>query len=197
MATVTLKPIAVKQLQLRIKGISPLVTHQWSEKAKEMMREKQKGKKTKIREARDPEAECAEAMYTMPDGTPAVPAMAIKRCLSDAAHRDLGIEKTMVRKALFFHVDAHGLLPLVDHSEPEIREDMVRVGMGSADLRYRPMFKEWAVEISMDYDSELLQVDDIVNLANRAGYGVGLCEWRPQKNGDWGRFKVESAAEAG
>jgi hypothetical protein len=117
-------------------------------------------------------------MYTMPDGTPAVPAMAIKRCLSDAAHKDLGIEKTMVRKALFFHVDAHGLLPLVDYSEPVMREDLVRVGMGSADLRYRPMFEKWSVDLTMDYDSDLLQIEDIVNLANRAGYGVGLCEWR-------------------
>jgi hypothetical protein len=55
MATVTLKPINTKSIEFTIQGISPLVQHKWSEKAKRIMAEKQAGKKTKTREARNPE----------------------------------------------------------------------------------------------------------------------------------------------
>jgi hypothetical protein len=29
-----------------------------------------------------------------------------------------------------------------------------------------------------------------------AGYGVGICEWRPECNGQFGRFDIEEAAAA-
>ena len=41
------------------------------------------------------------------------------------------------------------LLPL-ECDPPEIREDVVRVGMGSTDLRYRPYYHEWAVSVTFD-----------------------------------------------
>jgi hypothetical protein len=37
----------------------------------------------------------------------------------------------------------------------------------------------------------MLQPSQIVNLAQLAGFHIGLCEWRPQKKGDYGRFTVE------
>ena len=42
------------------------------------------------------------------------------------------------------------------HGTPEIREDMVRVGMGAADLRYRGEFKEWSVILPIRFNTCLL-----------------------------------------
>jgi hypothetical protein len=187
---VNLKPINVQRMQITIEGTSPLIMHQWSEKAKRQMREKGTGKKTKEREVRNPEAESRAATYMMKDGKYGVPLLALKSAIITAAHKDLGIEKTLVRKALFIRGNtAELMLPMVC-SKPTIREDFVRVGNNAADIRYRPHFEEWSVAIDIEYDADLLQPGDIVNLINRAGFGVGICEWRPENGGEFGRFRV-------
>lgn len=190
-SSITLKPIRRQIITVRIVGKSPLIQHQWSEKARKMMRDKHAGKKTKDREVRDPQKEGEEAAYRTVDGRYGVPAMAIKSALIEAAHKDLGIEKTLVRKALFLVChDPGDILPL-ECEEPVIQENVVRVGQGSADLRYRPYFFNWACEVTWEIDAELLKVSDLLVLLDRAGFGVGLGEWRPEKGGEYGRFEID------
>lgn len=188
-----IKPIQRKRVTLRLIGESPLQMHQWDEKAKAMIREKQAGKKTKTREARDPQREYEAATYRTPDGRYAIPGMAVKRALITAAHKDLGVEKTLVRKAVFVQIDPedNGLIPLDTYSEPWMREDMMRVGVGSTDLRYRPQFDEWAVIITVEIDAELLTEADLIRLIDRAGFGVGILEGRPEVGRDFGRFRCD------
>ena len=188
---VSLKPINVQRMLVTIEGTSPLIQHQWSEKAKTMMRDKGKGKKTKERSAREPEAEAKEAMYTTPDGKPALPLLSLKSAIIAAAHKDIGVEKTLVRKGLFIASPDPSLMLPMKCSKPHVREDCVRVGMGAADLRYRPQFDSWSVEVKIEYDADLLQQADILNLIDRAGFGVGVGEWRPEKGGEFGRFRVK------
>jgi hypothetical protein len=92
-----------------------------------------------------------------------------------------------------FHID--GELVKID-GEPEPREDMVRVGMGTADIRYRGEFKNWSTTFTIRYNASVLSAEQIVNLFNAAGFGVGIGEWRPQKSGSYGRFHVATGAEA-
>lgn len=192
MSSINMKPIKLQTITLTIRGRSPLIQHQWSEKALREMRDKHAGKKTKDREARDLQAEADAAMYRTADGKPGIPAMAFKAALISAAHKDIGLEKTLVRKALFLNVsDGNAVLPFCEHSEPFTREDCVRVGAGAPDLRYRPQFDNWSVRLTMECDADLLRTEDVVNLINRAGYGVGICEWRPEKGGEFGRFEVD------
>ena len=70
---------------------------------------------------------------------------------------------------------------------------MVRVGIGSTDLRYRPYFYDWSCEISFEIDSELLTVGDLTALVDRAGFGVGILEMRPECGKDFGRFRVDTS----
>lgn len=186
-----LPPIKKQQVRLRIRGMSPLIQHQWGEKALQMMRDKHAGKKTKTREVRDCEAEGQAAAYRTDDGQYGVPAMAIKSAIINAAHKDIGVEKTLVRKSLFIRCDDSKKILPMDCDEPVITEDPVRVGMGSTDLRYRPYFHRWSVDMEFEIDAELMQVADLVNLIDRAGFGVGIGEWRPEKGGEYGRFEVD------
>ena len=199
--TIALKPVKRQYVRFRIRGLSPLIQHRWSEKAKRMMLEKKQGRKTKDREPCDPEAEAREATYFTSSGAYGVPAMAIKRALIAAAHKDVGIEKTLVRKALFILCsDPSGVLAM-DCDEPVIGQagdgtgDPVRVGMGSTDLRYRPYFHRWSIDITCELDADLLRVDDLLTLVDRAGFGVGIGEWRPEKGGDYGRFEVDRSVK--
>jgi len=193
MAAISLKPIARAKMTFGIRGTSPIIMHQWSEKAKAMMRDKQQaGKKTRERELRKPVEEAMAATYRTEDGDVGIPAMAFKSAILTAAHKDIGIEKTLVRKALFLICKDPGLvLAFTECDEPIVREDMVRVGMGAADLRYRPEFRNWKCVVELEIDAELLQDADVLALVGRAGFGVGLCEWRPEKGGEFGRFEID------
>ena len=192
MAAITLKPIKKRRMTFGIRGTSPLLMHKWSEKGKRAMRDKQQeGKKTKTREKRIPDDEATAATYTTKDGEIGIPGMAFKSSLITAAHKDIGIEKTLVRKALFLVTDDPGRVLPIGGSQPVLKEDMVRVGMGSADLRYRPEFIGWTCAITLEVDAELLQCDDILALVDRAGFGVGICDWRPEKGGECGRYEID------
>lgn len=189
---VSIKPIRRKLVRMRIVGKSPLICHAWDEKNKSLMRDKHSGAKSKNRDARDTVAEGEAAAYRKDDGRHGIPAMAIKSSVIGAAHKDLGIEKTLVRKALFLVCDDDKILP-IESDPPVIQEDVVRVGQGSADLRYRPYYFNWSVIVDWEIDAELLQVKDLVTLVDRAGFGVGICEWRPEKGGEYGRFAVDQS----
>lgn len=76
-----------------------------------------------------------------------------------------------------------------------MREDFVRVGSGAVDLRYRPEFREWRCIFHCEYDADLLRKDDVKNLVDKAGFGVGVGEWRPEKGGDYGRFRFSQFHE--
>lgn len=191
---VKLDPMKIKTIQVAIRGLSPLITHKFSEKARKQMRDKKLGQKVKAREVADPEAEFEAATYYLSDGTYGVPATAIKNAITEAAHKDIGIPKTVLRKAFFIVADdtPPGEVPLVRIQTPErvMREDVVRVGMGSSDLRWRPEFPKWEVDLRIKYDTEWLQVETIVGLLQRAGFGIGIGEWRPERDGDFGRFEI-------
>jgi len=188
-----LKPIQRKYITVRIVGTTPLIQHQWSEKAKRQMREKHGGKKTKDRDVRDPEREGEDATYRTEKGKYGIPILAVKSAIISAAHKDLGIEKTLVKKSVFVYGAGmgNGVLAM-ECDKPVIVEDNVRVGMGSADLRYRPYFYKWALTFEAELDIELLSTETFLNLLDRAGFGVGIGEWRPEKGGEFGRFQLDS-----
>jgi len=190
-----LKPINRKRLLLTIQGTSILVMHKWSEKALTQIREKKAGRKTKTRDICDPQQEGHNAAYYTEKGEFGIPVGAVKKAIIGAAHNDLGIAKTLVKKALFLHCEDSSRNLVLRCGDPKIREDYVRVSSGGTDLRYRPEFpKGWEVDLDIEYDADLLTPDDIVNLVERAGFGIGIGEGRPEKSGadDWGRFQVKN-----
>lgn len=187
-----LKPLEYSRVTITIKGVSPLVQHKWSEKALRQMREKHAGKKTKDRDVRDPKAEAKAATYFTAKGKPGIPAMAIKTAIIDAAHKDLGIEKTLVRKAIFLDAtDPKLVLPMEFERCEECVEDLVRVGAGQPDLRYRPYFYGWSCRVSFLIETNLIRVEDFLTLVGRAGLSLGIGEMRPQNGGEYGRFDID------
>jgi hypothetical protein len=80
-------------------------------------------------------------------------------------------------------------------SEPEMREDMVRVGMGTADIRYRAQFWPWHATVRVRFNRNVLSAAQIINLFNTAGFGVGIGEWRSEKDGQHGMFHAATADE--
>jgi hypothetical protein len=59
------------------------------------------------------------------------------------------------------------------------------------DVRFRPMFEGWKARLVIQF-SDAIAMQSVVDLVQRAGR-VGLCEWRPEKDGTFGTFRVSRA----
>lgn len=198
--------LEIERFQLRLVGITPLISNKWSEKAREQMRLKQQKKAKVPKSAKEPWRDFLDSMYWIsprPADVPenadlslytfGFPVIAFKAAAVTAA-MDADLKMTQARRS--FRVDPleGGELVAIEGTPPEMREDMVRVGMGVADLRYRGAFREWAVTLDISYNSRgLLSKAQIVNLFNVAGFAVGIGEWRNEKDGIYGAFRVGAA----
>lgn len=198
MAIIRLKEMKIDEITLRIIGTSAIIQHKWIEKMKDQIRRKKMGEKVKARDKCDPKQEFIAATYVGKEtGQFGVPCDAIKKCLINAAHKDVGIEKTWVKKSIFIQAqdqdiaEPRDLLLFDKVDDPIMREDIVRVGNSAADLRYRPEFRNWSLKFTVELNTDDIPVESLVKLVNRAGFGVGLQEMRPEKGGDYGRFKVD------
>ena len=208
---IEIRPIEIKKVTIRIVGDTPLIMHAWSEKAKRMMLEAQMGvAKGKKKEAKNPVDDFIRSMYwltPMPeDGTMesfeeaiangarfGFPVTAFKQAAISAAYRmGWAKDKMSMRGAFFIDSDENGMIEI--HSDtPEMREDMVKVGMGTADIRYRGEFKNWYADLTIIYNANgQYCLENIVNIINAGGYVCGVGEWRPERDGQNGMFHVQA-----
>jgi hypothetical protein len=148
------------------------------------------------------------------------PLTGIKQAAISAAYRmGWSKDKVSLRGAFFIDADENGyygddlliaddeksidIIPNVSHSMPMVeihhesltmRRDMVRVGMGSADIRYRGEFANWYADITVCFNENgERNLDQIISMINAGGYMCGIGEWRPEKDGQYGMFHVQAS----
>lgn len=78
-------------------------------------------------------------------------------------------------------------------SEPWMREDVVRLQGTTADLRYRAQFDEWRIPLTLTYYPTTCQysLDQILTFISISGATTGLGEWRVEKSGRFGMYRLE------
>lgn len=206
---VELQKLNIKHVKLRIEGISSLIPHAWSSKAKQEMLDKQMKKAKQAKQAKDPWMDYCESLYWL---TPkpyngkelpspgdktyptekdikkakfGFPAVGFKCSMVTAVTSMSNITKVAARQA--FHIDGE-FVEIIGY--PVMREDTVRLQPGTADLRYRGEFKTWEADVTVSFNANVFSADQIINLLSVAGFGVGIGDWRPEKNGDKGRFLI-------
>ena len=121
------------------------------------------------------------------------PLTGIKQGANSAAYRQGWVKNQMELRGSYFLKPAHDISGFGDMAEiispepPVMREDMVRIGNGSADLRYRGEFRNWSMEFIMEYNaSGNMTIEQILNCIDAGGFVCGIGEWRPEKDGDYG-----------
>lgn len=189
---VTLKRLERKTVEVRIEGVSPLIPHKWSEKAKRMMLDKQQGRAVEKKAPKDPSKEAADATYWLPDGTPGMPATAFKAATADAARYFDGVAIVQVKQALFVVGEGPDqLVPIT--GDIQMREDTPRNASGVADLRYRNQIWPWSATLTVEYVASAFTTDAVITLIDAGGNG-GVGDWRPSapksKTGTYGRYRV-------
>lgn len=213
---VEIRPIEIKRVPVHIVGDTPMIMHAWSVKAKQMMLDAQMGRaKGKQKPKKSPAEDFIESMYWL-EGKPTItdamsedekmaafytaiengacfgfPVTAFKQAAISAAYRmGWSKDKVSLRGAFFIESNENGMIE-IKSDVPVMREDMVRIGMGTADIRYRGQFDNWSADLIISYNANgPYDLDSIINIINAGGYVCGVGEWRPEKDGQYGQFHV-------
>lgn len=198
-AQVQIDRIATETLLVPIVGVTPLIVHRFSEKAKRQMLDNMQGRKAP-KEVKDPTAEYESAFYYLKDEeTFGFPVLAFKAATIGGArfYPRNAITMTALKQFVFFRGEAGSdgqSMARID-GEPRMREDVVRVGRGGTDLRYRPQFDEWATTLEVIYVPSALTRGSVLSLIDAGGLGVGVGEWRPEKDGDFGTYRIDPSRD--
>lgn len=185
--SVTIKPPDFRRVELQIRGTAPLVINRFSQKAMEIMREAQEaGGAAKTKRTRDPkdfDALYEGAKHVSDDGWEGIHAAAFRNAAISAC-RICGYKMTHAKLAFMVIQDGFDRVdgaPLVKLTEGEAVPWTVPVRnqTGVADLRCRPMYREWGATLRIRYDAGALSDNDVVNLIARVGMQVGIGEGRP------------------
>lgn len=213
----------IQIMEVEIKGTTPIIYHRWTEKAKLMLlKTQQKDPEAKKRAIRDPKAEYLDSFYRDSDGDIAWPVLNIKKAMTDSARNIPGVTMTLLRGSVFTVGDQEGFVKMLidgktiqtsedieileqekngiygvdkNNANIKMRQDLVRVGMGSADLRYRGQLSNWTIKFLIKWNNDVVSAGQVLNLLNTAGFACGLGEWRPSCDGVNGTFEVATEAE--
>lgn len=205
MDVVTISPPKFERIGLRLVGTAPYMQARFSAKAMQAMKSKMEAgptaKKGGRKDARDFDDDFRAAQHIAADGWNGVPAAALRNACIDVC-RMVGFKMTHAKMSIFVEADGFDKVdgtPLVrlDAREPERVDMATRNATGVADIRVRPMWREWALNVVIRFDADQFTTSDVVNLISRAGEQVGIGEGRPfskSSNGlGFGTFTVETA----
>ena len=194
--TIDLQPIKRSIIPVEISGVTPLIPHKWSDKAKRLMREAQSGTKIKaVRDPKVPEDEAEASLYRLPDGTPGMPSTAFKASMVGAVRLFQGLTMVQAKSSLFVLGEGPDQLVRIDAGDLILREDTPRNANGNADLRYRYALWPWSAVLEIEYLESFISEASVIALLDAAGDG-GVGDWRPSApkshTGTFGRFRVKA-----
>jgi hypothetical protein len=191
--TVTLEPIRRAELRIKVIGDTPLLSHKFSDESKQSMVDKQRQKTREIKK-RDIGSELDQSIYWLDKKKRRIgfPASAFKKAMVEVAPYLKNMDKKKAKGSFFIIGESNDLVP-VDYKEQVVNEAVVRLSgpQKIAFVRYRPEFRHWSCELLIRFNESQISVEQIVALANLAGFHIGIGDWRPQCSGTYGMFKVD------
>lgn len=187
----------MKTLNAKWTGIRPLLMHngqladQTNPYVVEIKKITAKGKKkTDTDYANMARLEWEGGLYWDETLGPVIMSDAIERCIQ------VGAQKSRLGKDVLAAVFCQETCVPVEYKGPREKEKMwanpdfcLRRGVGvngSRVMRCRPMFREWAIEFTVEYDDSIINEKNLIQAMQDAGALCGLGDWRPK----FGRFTV-------
>jgi hypothetical protein len=201
---IEISPISIKQAQVTIEGISPLLVHKFSEKARKEILDKCMQKSKSGREAKNPVQEFMQSLHwitpmpttyteeafeeALQNGAKfGFPATGIKQSAVSAAYRN-GLTKDKVSIYGAFHVLGGELIEI--QGTPIMREDYAVINNGAPEIRYRAEFPQWKMTFTISYNQSVYSLEQILTFLNFGGFSTGIGDWRVEKGGVHGMYKV-------
>ena len=183
-----------KRLTFKIRGVSPLVMHNGqladplNKHAKEMRKISGKRKKTEADFEQLAKLEWFGSLY-LSGGVPCIPGEVLEAGFIEASRKS---RRGQQAKA---GIVSDGFWPLefggVKEPERLWENEEYRLTVGvriqkNRIMRTRPIFREWAATVHLDYLDDQLDKGEIIETMGILGRVVGLGDWRPR----FGRFDV-------
>lgn len=182
-------------LQRKIIGVTPLIHHNGqladplNKFARALKSISAKRDKTDADHAEMARQEWYGGLY-LSEGVPCLPAEMIEAALIESA------KKQKRGKQAQAGIRCPQNVPLIydgPKDQQELWEDeqfrlvkIVRVQRNRV-LRCRPIFRQWAANLDIEYDPHQLNEREMLAILIRLGDDIGLGDWRPK----YGRFQVE------
>lgn len=168
----------MKQINVTIEGISPLLMHRFPMEPVEAIEKKEPIEQAKI------------SLYEI-DGKPYLPGVNLQRALVASATFSKGKGRASLQKpvaaGLFIDeeiLDLNGKSWVIDSRPVVVPATKGRI------VRHRPKFEKWEVTFTISYDETLLTANQVREVVDNAGSRVGVLDFRPEKKGPFGRFVV-------
>lgn len=201
---VTITPPNFQSLELVIEGTAPLVMQRFAAKAEMMAKMAEGGaaKNKKNRPARDFAKDAENATHYSDDGWIGFPASAFRASAIRACSL-VAFKMTMAKMSIFVNgdgIDREDGTPLVRIYGKHTPFTMyVRNATGVIDIRSRPMFKQWAAKLKIEFDADQFGAADVINLFSRCGRQAGIGAGRPNSTNScglgWGTYRVVASEE--
>lgn len=182
----------MKRINVEIRGITPLLIHRFGEQT-----EQAKATRKQMVKTVDPREEATKNAYIAPDGTYYFNAFSIAGAMGNAGanHKMRGS-----RKSLRFVVPSAVLVPsdsitILNGDGPargfevDSRPVTIPATKGRV-MRHRPRFDNWGARFELVVNDDLLEVETAHQLLTEAGVSIGIGDFRPEKRGPFGTFRV-------
>lgn len=191
---IEIKQITTAKIKFLLLGTTALLMHRYPMKAwHELLLPK--GRKNAAERAEtlkhDPLMEFRESVYRNRDShEPAMfhlPTGCFTKGMANAALDIPGATKAAITRLVWITSMQINLFGVPQMHMAMVRQSDMR---HTPDVRTRAMFPEWACEIEVSYVSTILKQHQIANLLSAAGQIIGVCEWRQEKGGPYGKFTI-------
>lgn len=193
-ATIEISPLREETIRFALLGKTPLIAHDFSQKARQELLFPG-GRKTEAdRQAflkHDPREEYRESVRVLDEGPTAIvyPTGAFKGAMMTAALDLPGPAKAQIGRLVQVEGEWVHL-----YGVPVLGMDMVRNSDAkrTPDVRTRAYQPEWACVIDVTFQKTMgLNRTKIANLLAAAGKTIGVGDWRPEKGkGTYGQWKI-------
>lgn len=186
--------INMKEVRFNVVGTSPMIMNRFSQKAwQELLLPSARRSRASLDQSlkHDPINEFRGALYrNRDDKRPTlihVPNGAFHGALAKAALDIPGAAKAKIERltrVVDINIDLYGV--------PQVFCAMVRNSdmNHTPDVRTRPIFPEWACTVNFTYLQQVLNESTIGALFGGAGVIVGIGDWRGEKGGPFGAFRL-------
>ena len=147
---------------------------------------------SKVTKKRDVKAEAKKFLYKTKKGRLYVPARALKGCLIQAAaYKKAGKFALRPLLAAGIRVDGSEILLNTNKYELDLRTVVIQ---RQRVVKARPKIKNWKLNFKLIINDDLIAPDIIRTVLEEAGERVGILDFRPQKLGEFGTFRVTKFA---
>lgn len=193
------------EYDIHIRGTSPIIMHNGAagldtrSPAKLAIADitaKRGSNRTASDDERLRELECQISLWLDDGGAPTIPAAAFRSMIETSAKKKK--QGGDVREGLIvlgdaeFDYDRERYGATIDELGKNAQFTTGVVVQRSRILRTRARFEEWEAKFRIEVDDELVDQEQLETWLDIGSRRIGLGDWRPEKSGHYGRFKVAS-----